>query len=490
MAMAIHPFSPAGRLGALRSMAAETLDLLIIGGGITGAGLAREAALRGFRAALVEQEDFGYGTSGRSSKLVHSGVRYLAQGDFRLVRESARERRILRAIAPHLVAPLPFILPLYRDDNRLKYRIGFLLFDLLTGNRHAILTADEVRQNAPALRDGLVGGIRFDEYLTDDARLTLSNAISATLHGALVANHAGVTALVQEGGRVAGARLTDWLHGTEYEVRAQVVVNAAGPWAADVRGLSGLDDGRRLRPSKGIHLLFRADRLPVTNAVALRSPTGREGFAIRRGDFVYVGTSDVPHSGALDAPTADSDAVADLLGLVRCCFPDLGLGVGDILSTWAGLRPLIEEPGKSTRDTSRHDEIWPGPPGLLTVAGGKLTTYRAMAGRIMGCVARALGRAPGDGRRSAKVPLPGSARPLPLADQVKQAVEEEMACTLADFLDRRAGLLLFSEDQGLSVAEDAARLMGDLLGWSEAERAGQVERYCELALRHKIPAPV
>lgn len=543
-----HPFGPAERLAALEAMARQPIDLLVIGGGITGCGLARDAALRGLAVGLVEKVDFASGTSSRSSKLVHGGVRYLAYGDVGLVRESAHERKVLGTIAPHLVHSLPFLFPLFRGDSAAKFRVGFTIFDRLAGStrqeRHRVLTADVVRERAPALRDPLTGGFEFTEYITDDARLTFENALSAAGNGAHVANHAAVTSFLVEDGRLVGARVRDELDGRTRDVRAAVVVNATGPWAEATIGLGPSPAPKHVLPSKGIHLLFHAARLPVRSALALKSPAGREGFAIRRWSYVYVGTSDVAHDGRLDQPVADRAAVDDVLRMTQDCFPSLGLTETDVVATWAGLRPLIAEEGKAPRDTSRHDEVWQSPEGLLSIVGGKLTTYRRMAERVMEHVARELGRDLGDSRRTAEAPLPGAeldgrdfatfrdataatlgARGVsaaaaeritwlygaqadellrlgesdptwlePLAPgsaavrgEVRLAVEQAMALTLADILDRRTGLLLFSDDHGRAAAPAAAAIAGGLLGWTDAEVAAQLESYRQLAREHDLP---
>lgn len=410
--MKAHPFSPAGRAAALEQMARRRVDLLIVGGGITGCGLAREAALRGLRVALVEKVDFAFGTSSRSSKLVHGGIRYLQYFHIGLVRESARARQTIRRIAPHLVHPMPWVYPLYAGESMLKFRIGFWLFDWLAqatpAEQHRVLTPGEVRARVPGLRGPLKGGVVYGEYITDDARLTLENAMAAAEHGALVANHAPATGFLMRNGKVRGVRVRDELSGREYEAEASVVVNATGPWATALLQQSGFAAPKELIPSKGIHVLFPATRLPIESAVHLRTPSGREGLAIRRWDYVYVGTTDEPHHGELDGITADRDAVLDVLRMAQECFPSADLREDDVVATWAGLRPLIKEEGKSTREMSRHDEVWPDPAGLLTVAGGKLTTYRAMADRILAHVGRELGRRLEDDGRGARVPLPGA----------------------------------------------------------------------------------
>jgi len=548
--MGIQTFGPPERLAALDGMADTQLDLLVIGGGITGAGLARDAALRGLVVGLVEKDDFGAGTSSRSSKLVHGGVRYLAYGDVALVRESAHERKALGAIAPHLVHALPFVFPLFKGDSKAKFRVGFSMFDKLADSkpheRHRVLTAAEIRERAPALREPLTGGFLFMEYITDDARLTLENAISAARHGAFVANHAAVTSFLVQGGRLVGARIRDELDGRTRDVHAAVVVNATGPWAEETIGLGDSAAPKHVLPSKGIHLVFHADRLPLQGAVALKSPSGREGFAIRRWDYVYVGTSDVAHDGPLDHPVADRDAIEDVLRMAQDCFPSLGLTDADVVSTWAGLRPLIAEAGKAPRDTSRHDEVWRSPEGLLSIVGGKLTTYRRMAERVMEHVGRELGRDLGNSDRTAVEPLSGGdlgglgfdawretteaglaargvspaateritwlygaevAELLRLGDEdpawleplapgsvalrgeVKLAVEQGMAMSLADILDRRTALLLFSDDHGVAAAPAAAAIAGELLGWDEGKVAAQLDAYRRLAVAHGMTRP-
>jgi glycerol-3-phosphate dehydrogenase len=428
--VATHLFSRDGRKAALERMATEPVDVLVVGGGITGVGIARDAALRGWSVALVDKNDFAFGTSSRSSKIVHGGVRYLEYGHFLLVRESARERRVLQKIAPHLVHRLDFLYPVFAPDSLLKIRAGLSVFDWLADtdeeDQHLQLGPDEVRERLPGLREPLRGAIQYVEYITDDARLTLENALSAAEHGALVANHAVAEELFVDGeGHVRGARVRDTSDGEVYEVVARAVVNAGGPWAQQVLEDSGLKGEHALRPSKGIHILFSADRLPIQGASFLKSSSGRRGLAMRRLDHVYVGTSDAEYSGPLDAPRATRDEVEDLLAMVQDCFPEAGLTIDDVLATWAGIRPLIAEEGKSTRDTSREDEVWRGPPGLITIAGGKLTTYRRMAGRVIDELRDELGPPPIADDRTAEVPLPG----VPAGD---------VEAFIADRLDRLA----------------------------------------------------
>lgn len=544
--MSVHPFSPEGRLQALKNMESETVDLLIIGGGITGCGLARDAVLRGLKVALVEKADFAYGTSSRSSKLVHGGIRYLANGEVNLVRESARERKVLQTIAPHLIHPIPFVIPLYKGNSTAKYRTGFIIFDKLAGvqpsDQHKLLKAEEVRSIAPLLREPLKSGIVYGEYITDDARFTLANAQSAAKHGAYIANYAAVTHFTYDKDRVTGVTVQDSITHKEYNINAKVTVNTTGPWAVETLLSSNLSPPKRMLLSKGIHLLFRSDRIPLEGAIALRSPSGKEGFAIRRLDYVYIGTTDIPHEGAIDEPTADSQAIQELLTMAQQCFPDANITEYDIIGTWAGLRPLIDE-GKLARDTSRHDEVWKIKNGLLSIAGGKLTTYRQMANRIMQLVAKELQVKLGNNDKTAEDILPGghieqdydsfqknmqiklmqkgikqkTAERLtwlygtfitnllhygdedpiwlePLAEdvhaikgEVRLAVEQEMALTITDFMDRRSALLLFSENHGLSAIGTVADIMTTLLGWDDAKRQNEVDRYIDIASAHSVP---
>lgn len=549
-----HPFSPEGRHRALEEMARAPLDILVVGGGITGSGIARDAALRGWTVGLVEQNDFASGTSSRSSKIVHGGVRYLEYLQLGLVRESARERKVLRRIAPHLVHPIGFLYPAFagaHGDRLWMIRAGLTLFDWMAGasaqERHRTLGPAQVRERLPGLRDPLKGGVLYREYITDDARFTLENALSAAAHGALVANHAPAR-LLRSGARVTGAAVTDTASGRRYEITARVTVNATGVWAARTLGAAGLEPTHPLVPSKGIHLLLDAGALPIQGACFLKSSSGRRGLAMRRLDHVYVGTSDEEYRGPLEAPRATRAEVVELLAMVQDCFPDAGLGLEHVRATWAGIRPLILQRGKSTRDTSRHDEVWAGTPGLVTIAGGKLTTYRPMARRTLHAVARQLGEDPPGPQRTDRVPLPGgelggadpeayraaraadlSARgvapetvarltwlygrqleellalgaedprwlePLhpgapALRGEARLAATREMAASLIDFMDRRAALLLFSPRQGEAAAAAAADVLGEALGWSAERRAREVESYRAYAGEHRVPpAPV
>jgi glycerol-3-phosphate dehydrogenase len=398
-------------------MAEERFDVLVIGGGITGAGIALDAASRGFSVALVERDDFASGTSGRSSRLVHGGLRYLEHREFGLVAESLRERGILFRLAPHLVRPIPMYM--LADDlrRRATYRAGLAAYELLAAGRnigyHRSASAEQVRQVIPGL-GGRSRGFRYFECQVDDARLTIEVARAAHGFGAVLANHARVTRLLGDG-RVTGAVVADELTGQRFEVRARAVVNAAGVWADRVTRLAGSDGsdrpggsdgssgpdgsgGGRLRPSKGVHLVFGPGAVRTKAALVIPSGAddGRFIFIIPWEERVYAGTTDTAYPGSdLEHPGVDAVDCDYILSAVARSFP--GVTERDVVASWAGLRPLLsqdEDLGDArTSDLSRKHAIFTEPPGLFTITGGKLTTYRAMAQDLVDRVAAALGDA-------------------------------------------------------------------------------------------------
>lgn len=360
---------------------------MVIGGGITGAGVARDAAMRGLRTILVDQGDLGSGTSSRSSRLVHGGLRYLEQGRLRLVWEANRERQILLAIAPHLVRPLPFVFPLHQGDRIPLWRLaaGMWLYDLLALFRnvapHRMLGKRALLEREPLLRErGLLGGARYFDAQCDDARLVVATARSAIRHGALVANYVAVESLELAGGRVAGARVHDRLTGRRGTIRAAVVVNATGPWADRVRALEDPDAAPLLRPTKGVHVVVPRARIGHREAIAFLSPIdGRVMFVLPWGEFSYIGTTDTDTDEPPESVAATADDVVYLLRSTNARFPNARLGPEDVRATWAGLRPLLAGPGGKPSGLPREHAIVEGPGGMITVAGGKLTTYRVMA---------------------------------------------------------------------------------------------------------------
>jgi glycerol-3-phosphate dehydrogenase len=402
----------------LQDLAGSAVDLLVIGGGITGAGIAREAALAGLAVALVDGGDFGAGTSSRSSRLIHGGLRYLEHGHLRLVFEAVRERAILLDLAPHLVRPLSFVVPAYRGDRvpRWKITAGLTLYDFLAagGNvpRHRTLGKRALLQREPLLRErGLRGGALYWDAQCDDARLVVATVRAAAERGALAANYMRVTALINPGGSVTGARLRDVLTGDEGEIRARVVVNAAGPWVDAIRRLEDPYTAPILRLTRGAHLLVPRARVGNQHAVLFTSPVdGRAMFILPWTEaWTYIGTTDTDDvSGPDDLAPREADLVY-LMRSANAVFPAARLEPDDIVSSWAGLRPLLaQDSGTPPGAVSREHRILRGAAGVITIAGGKLTTFRRMATHVLRRVLESLGR-PGRprGHASEREPLPG-----------------------------------------------------------------------------------
>jgi glycerol-3-phosphate dehydrogenase len=414
------------RSEALRRLGDETFDVLVIGGGITGAGVALDAASRGLRTALVERHDFASGTSSKSSKMVHGGLRYLQQRDFRLVYEALHERQRLIENAPHLVAPLPFLIPLFGKDGMVNkgvaraYATALTLYDLTgglrIGRRHRRISQAETLSHLPTLRtERLVAGFIYYDARADDARLTLTIARTAALdHGAVVANYTEVTDLVTDAsGEVRGVRVrpahcaTASADGTpaEFEVRAQVVVNATGVWADEVRALDESPPPHSIRPAKGIHVTVPRAKLPADIAAVIPVLKDRRSIFVvpwPDGDDVYLGTTDTDWDGPLDDPACLPEDVDYVLNAANAVITE-PLGRHDVTAVWAGLRPLLSPAyghhvSARTADLSRRHTVQVSPHGMITVTGGKLTTYRRMAEDTVDLVVKRLGsRAAGRG---------------------------------------------------------------------------------------------
>ena len=366
----------------------DVFDVLVIGGGITGAGVARDAAMRGMRVALVEKKEWANGTSSRSSRLVHGGIRYLEHGDIALVRESVREREILLRIASSLVKPLEFTWPVYRGARlpKWKLRLGLSVYDLLAGKhrgrRHHSLTKDETIALEPALRgDHLVGGASYFDAATDDAALTRANVTDAAKHGAVAVDFAKVESTTASSSRVDGAIVRDVVGGGSARVRARSVVSATGPWQA--------------KGTKGSHIVVPRERIGNVSAVTMISPDdGRVMFTLPSGGETIIGTTDLRTDESPDEVTASEAEIAYMLRAANFYFPDAKLSTADVLRTWAGIRPLATAPpGTSPSSISREHRISRDSSGVIVVTGGKLTTYRSMAAEIVDEVERAIGRA-------------------------------------------------------------------------------------------------
>lgn len=371
------------------------MDLLIIGGGITGCGIALDAASRGLRVALLEKNDFASGTSSRSTKLIHGGLRYLKKLEFGLVKEVGSERAVVHSIAPHLVVPEKMLLPLY-EKRGLGYWLtsfGLRIYDWLAGvkreDQRKMLTRNQALRAEPLLDgQGVRGGALYAEYRTDDARLTIEIAKTAARHSAILLSYCKVVGFATApDGSINGVNAVDVLTETKFAVRARSVVNAAGPWVDEIRQADGSLEGKRLHLSKGVHVVVPIGKLPVTQAIYFDVvDDNRMIFAIPRGRTTYIGTTDTSFEGKPDNVRASLDDARYLLNAVNHTFAGAVLTFEDIESSWAGLRPLIHEEGRPASDLSRKDEIFVSPSGLISIAGGKLTGYRKMAERVVNLV--------------------------------------------------------------------------------------------------------
>jgi glycerol-3-phosphate dehydrogenase len=528
------PFSPETREATLAALPTADLDLLVVGGGITGAGVARDAALRGLAVALVERTDWAAGTSSRSSKLIHGGVRYLEMGDVGLVRESANERAVLRRLAPHLAEPVRMVMPTYSRTAHAKLGVGLWTFERIATvapdegyemwDRDAALAAEPLLDASR-----LHGAAVFTEYLTDDARLVLETVKGAHAAGALCANHLEAIEIAD-----GVASLRDRLTERVLRVRSRAVVNAAGPWVDEVRRRARALTGARLHLTKGIHLVVPHARLPVRHIVVMQARDRRSAFAVPRDGITYLGTTDTDYGPPADHPAVDRADADYLLDAAQRTFAGPALAVADVRGAWAGLRPLLHEEGKRPSEISRKDEIMTAESGLVSIAGGKLTTHRRMAERVVDLVVRRLGRRV-DPCRTDAVPLPGgalaaedlaplartlgerlpglgpagaarlvrlygtgcrdllarverdprAADPLPGTDvrraEIDLVLDDEMALTLGDILERRTRLLLFDPEQGLACAEAVAAIAATRLGWDAARTATELAEYRALA---------
>ena len=536
----------------------DEVDVLIVGGGINGAGIARDAAGRGLKVALAEMNDFAFGTSSRSSKLIHGGLRYLEHYEFSMVFESVSERRTLMDLAPHLVNPLGFLFPVYEGSRRRLATVnaGMWIYDGLalfrSPKNHKVIKTSDVATVEPALSTkGLKGAPLYYDCSTDDARLTLETMLDAVARGAVACSGARVERfMLDERARVEGAEIKSTLagpsEGQTKRVRAKVVINATGPWTDSVRAMSptpGRTTKPVLRPTKGVHVVVDAARLPLRHAVVCFHPQDeRVLFALPWGDRTYIGTTDTDYSGDPEDAAATLEDVEYLLAAANAYFPAYQLQKEHVISTWAGLRPLVAsgDQGVDESSVSREHEVIVGRNGLITIAGGKLTTYRRVAAEVVDQAERLLrlsGALKGRLRRSRtdEDPLPGGVgwpedddhdkvatqvadaargalsqavarnlantygmraialatkvasapelampllpgRPEILA-QVDWAVEEELAASVSDVLVRRTQIFYRDENQGLGCLNAVCDRMAERLGWDQAERTRNIREY-------------
>lgn len=530
-------FSSLKRKEVLTKMKDKEFDLLVIGGGITGAGIALDAASRGMKIALVEMQDFAAGTSSRSSKMIHGGLRYLKNYEMKIVSEVGKERAIVRENGPHVTTPEFMIMPIYNDGPYGKFMtsVGLSLYDFLAGvkkqERKSMLNKNEVLDVEPKFKqEGLIGGGRFVEYRTDDARLTLEVLKEATDLGALAINYTKVRDFIYEDGKVVGVCTIDQLNGQESEIRAKKIVNATGPWVDTLRAKDHSLDTKQLHASKGIHLVFDQSVFPLKQAIYFDTPDGRMVLGIPRDGKTYIGTTDTSYKGDLAHPRMTESDIDYLLNMIQFIFPDLELKATDIESSWAGVRPLIQEVGKDASKISRKDEIWESESGLVTIAGGKLTGFRKMAEKIVDvisakfkeehgilfspCMTKKLPYSGGhvggsqhfesfkqdkikqaielglhQERASSLVQKYGSnidrlfdliqnnrlaaekaGLPVDIYAQVLYSITDELAYTPLDFFSRRTGALLFNIKWVQKWKVPVIDLFSDILGWSKEQK--------------------
>lgn len=390
-------FSAINRKEEVETLSTTFFDLVVIGGGATGCGIALDAASRGMKVALIEKRDFASGTSSKSTKLIHGGLRYLKQFDIPLVRETGTERAVVHKLAPHLVLPEKMLLPLIKGGTYGKWAtsFGLLVYDLLAGverdDRRKMLSKKQALNLEPLLdEDKLKGGGFYAEYRTDDARLTIEMIKRAAQFGAKALNYCEAIDFLYEEEQISGVKCKDTISGKSFSIQAQKVVSAGGPWVDKVRQLNGSLSGKRLHLTKGVHVVVPKEKLPLQHSVYFDVPDGRMIFAIPRGKVTYIGTTDTTYTGRLDRIVVTKADANYLLEAVNNAFPSIELGIEDLISNWAGLRPLIHEEGKSPSELSRKDEIFLSPSGLISIAGGKLTGYRKMAQRIVDLVSKQL----------------------------------------------------------------------------------------------------
>ena len=392
-------FSALHRQERQAKLTESVIDLFVIGGGITGAGIALDAVTRGLTVGLAEMQDFAEGTSSRSTKLVHGGLRYLKQFEFKEVAALGRERAIVYENGPHVTTPVWMLLPFHKGGTfgALSTSLGLKMYDILAGvkrdERRFMLSAEETSEREPLVKqDGLLGGGIYVEYRTDDARLTIEVIKAAVARGAIAQNYLKVVGIKAKEFAFMEVTVEDQLTGEVYVVMAKKVVNATGPWVDEIRKLDGALGDKHLILSKGVHLVFDAADFPLKQAIYFDTEDGRMVFAIPRDGKTYVGTTDTFYEGDPKDITITAEDRAYLLDAIRFMFPSLHLTEAHIESGWAGVRPLIHEQGKGPSEISRKDEIWQTDGGLITIAGGKLTGYRKMAEKIIDIVVEQLNK--------------------------------------------------------------------------------------------------
>jgi glycerol-3-phosphate dehydrogenase len=535
-------FSSLNRKETYKKMNEADLDLLVIGGGITGSGIALDAAARGMKVAVVEMQDFAAGTSSRSTKLVHGGLRYLKQFEIKVVSEVGKERAIVYENGPHVTTPEWMLLPFYKGGTFGPFttNIGLRVYDFLAGvkksERRQMFGKDEALRREPLLKkQDMKGAGYYVEYKTDDARLTIEVMKKAIEKGAQALNYAKVSELLYKDNKIIGVKVKDMIDGSEHNVYAKQIVNAAGPWVDTLREKDNSKRGKTLQLTKGIHLVFDGKRFPLKQAVYFDTPDGRMVFAIPREGKTYVGTTDTVYKGNIAHPTMTESDRDYVLKAIDYMFPEVKIKAEDVESSWSGLRPLIHEEGKDPSEISRKDEIFVSESGFISIAGGKLTGYRKMAESIVDLVAKNLHESEGanyPGTPTMHLPISGGDvggskgfarfkqekvkeginlgltedeatlvtqrygsnvdkifslyeeerlktkedKQLALVfTMVRYSIEYELVYKPVDFFIRRTGALFFNINWVRKYKEEVITYMANMLGWT----ADQVNDYTE-----------
>lgn len=526
-------FSALERPQFIKDLSTKEFDLLVIGGGITGAGIALDAASRGLSVALIEKQDFAAGTSSRSTKLIHGGLRYLKQFEFKLVSEVGKEREIVYRNAPHLVVPEQMMLPVIVSGSLGWYSssFGIYIYDWLAGvkrkERRKMFKKEDTQKLEPLLKEeGLIGSAIYTEYRTDDARLTIEVMKTAVTKGALCMNYMEAKGFVYKNENVTAVMAEDLMDGTKMEIKVKKIVNAAGPWVDTLRKKDNSLQGKRLHHTKGVHIVVPFEKFPIQHAMYFDVGDSRMIFTIPREGQTYIGTTDTDYKGDLERPRVTDEDVNYLITAVNRLFKIEPLKASDVISSWCGLRPLIHEDGKSPSELSRKDEIFISKSGLISIAGGKLTGYRKMAQRVVDllsdkdCITDKISLSGGDFKSRKEIPeytdnkideaQQVCSQPEKIAALVRHygsnadviikyayeiyqssenketvidvaeawyAVNYEMAGNLCDFLIRRTGRLYFRRQEIKTDLPIFADAFAQLLGWDEAEKQRQLAEF-------------
>ncbi|MFT7032641.1 MAG: glycerol-3-phosphate dehydrogenase [Cyclobacteriaceae bacterium] len=529
-------FSAQDRPHIIKTLEKEYFDIIIIGGGVTGAGIALDAASRGFKVALVEKGDFASGTSSKSTKLIHGGLRYLKQLEFSLVREVGKERAIVHKLAPHLVRPEKMLLPLITNGNygSIVTSVGLMVYDVLANvdseDQRKMLSKEETMKLEPLLKEKVVeGGGLYAEYQTDDFRLVIELIKASRDFKAVPINYVCVEEVLEKGGTACGVRCTDQESGKEFNIYGDYIINATGPWLDKVREKTEKIEGKRLLLTKGIHIVVPRDRLPVKHSVYFDISDGRMAFAIPKKDVTYIGTTDTKYTGRPEEVAPSKEDVKYIINATNDMFPSVELNESDVVSSWAGIRPLIAEEGKSASEVSRKDEIFISKNKMISMAGGKLTGYRQMAKKAVMEVIEMKRAKTGIKKKlkckTRKIPLPGnefknykavkkykeslevshsSIEPSTISylvdlygtqtqtildkknidnsiieNEIKFSLENEMTMTLLDFYERRTGRLYFDIQSIESTKTIAAELLANNLNWTEVRKSSELKKLNE-----------